>query len=131
MLEELQNKNKPFPRSILSVSRAEFGLKEDNPNAQYPPLELIVKAGKLPAGITGHVFIVGTVGSYNSTYRPNTNIVYPSSDGFTPMYNGDGMIYRLDFDCPFKVKLTTRIVKAPCYYADIATVWRNSWRNGY
>ncbi len=121
MLEKLQNKTKPFPRSILSVSREEFGLKADNPNAQHPPLELIVKSGALPADITGHVFIVGTVGSYNSTDRPNTNIVYPSSDGFTPMYNGDGMIYRLDFDCPFQVKLTTRIAKAPCYYADVAT----------
>jgi carotenoid cleavage dioxygenase-like enzyme len=121
VIEAQLNQNKPFPRSILSVSREEFGRTEDNPHAQYPPLELIVKAGSLPTDITGHVFIVGTVGSYDSTYRPSTNIVYPSSDGFTPMYNGDGMIYRLDFDRISEAMLTTRIAKAPCYYADIAT----------
>ena len=120
-MSEIQNQNKPFPRSILSVSREEFGLKEDNPDTQQPPLELIVKAGKLPADISGHVFIVGTVGSYNSKARPNSSIVNPSSDGFTPMFNGDGMIYRLDFDGVSQARLTTRIVKAPCYYADIAT----------
>lgn len=122
MISEVKNQTKPFPRSILSASREEFGLKEDNPNAQHPPLKLMVKAGSLPADIQGHVFIVGTVGSYNSTYRPNTNVVYPSSDGFTPMYNGDGMIYRLDFDnLKTGVTFTTRIAKAPCYYADVAT----------
>ncbi|WP_009630646.1 carotenoid oxygenase family protein [Synechocystis sp. PCC 7509] len=120
MISELENKNKPFPRSILSVSREEFGLKEDNLDAK-PPLELIVKSGSLPADISGHVFIVGPVGSYNSKGCPNSDIVNPSSDGFTPLFNGDGMIYRLDFDRPFQVKLTTRIAKAPCYYADVAT----------
>lgn len=113
--------NKPFPRSILSVSRDEFGLKIDNPNAKYPPLKLIVKDGELPLDIQGHVFIVGTVGSWNSKHCSGTEVVYPSSDGFTPMYNGDGAIYRFDFDKPQEgVSLTTRIAKAPCYYADIA-----------
>lgn len=114
-----------FPRSILSASRDEFGNKEDNPEAKDLPLKLNVKEGKLPLDLQGHVFIVAPVGSINSPDaqgNPTNSIVYPSSDGTTPLYNGDGMIYRLDFDnLEAGVFLASRLVKPPCYYADVAT----------
>ncbi|PSB02684.1 carotenoid oxygenase family protein [Merismopedia glauca] len=111
-----------FPRSVLSVSREEFGDQKYNPQAKNPPLNLKVKAGKLPNDIQGHVFIVGPVGSVDSENNPDNSAVVPSADGTTLLYNGDGMIYRIDFDnIQSGVSLSTRIIKTPCYYADAAT----------
>jgi len=70
-------------------------------------------SGKLPDDLQGHVFIVGPVGDVNSGGLP-----YPNGDS---VLNGDGMIYRLDFDCQGEVGLRSRIVKPPCYFADKAT----------
>jgi Retinal pigment epithelial membrane protein len=113
---------KSFPRSILSVSREEFGLPEDNQNAK-PPLKLIVEDGKiLPEGLHGHIFIISAAGSVDSQSLFEDNIVFPSSDGSTPFYNGDGIVYRIDLDnLEQGISLTTRLLKTPCYYADIAT----------
>lgn len=117
--------NLTFPRSVLSVSRDEFGNKEDNPDAKDLPLKMNVKEGKLPLDLQGHVFIVAPVGSIDlpDTQGQTTNsTVYPSSDGTTPLYNGDGMIYRLDFDnLEAGAFLSSRLVKPTCYYADAAT----------
>lgn len=117
--------NLTFPRSVLSVSRDEFGNKEDNPDAKDLPLKMNVKEGKLPLDLQGHVFIVAPVGSIDSPDaqgHPTNSTVYPSSDGTTPLYNGDGMIYRLDFDnLEAGAFLAARLVKTPCYYADVAT----------
>ena len=117
--------NSTFPRSVLSVSRDEFGNKEDNPDAKDLPLKMKVKEGTLPLDLQGHVFIVAPVGSIDSPDaqgHPTNSIVYPSSDGTTPLYNGDGMIYRLDFDnLEDGAFLSARLVKPPCYYADAAT----------
>ncbi|MEG4169237.1 MULTISPECIES: carotenoid oxygenase family protein [unclassified Microcoleus] len=116
--------NSTFPRSVLSVSRDEFGNKEDNPDAKDLPLKMNVKEGKLPLDLQGHVFIVAPVGSIDSPDDqgyPTNSTVYPSSDGTTPLYNGDGMIYRLDFDnLEAGAFLSSRLVKPPCYYADAA-----------
>lgn len=129
MIEQTQKINKTltnvFPRSVLSVSREEFGWKQDNPDAKYPPLNLNVKDGNLPLDLQGHLFIVGPVGSVDSDESLSATgnpIVLPSNDGMTPLYNGDGMVYRLDFDNLDRgVFLSTRILKTPCYYADVAT----------
>lgn len=125
-MQELGSINKVFPRSVASVSRAEFGWPEDNPQAKAPPLKLHIKDNqKIPLDLQGHVFIVGPAGSVNSTQSPDqfdSSIVFPSEDGTTLLYNGDGMIYRLDFDdIQQGVFLSTRLVKTPCYYADVAT----------
>jgi carotenoid cleavage dioxygenase-like enzyme len=81
-----------FPASFVTASRAELDV------------ELKVLAGALPIDLEGHVFVVGAM---------------PQSDG-SPVFNGDGMIYRLDFGGP-SVALKTRLAKTPCYYADLAT----------
>lgn len=124
MTHSNSDSNKTFPASVLSVSRDEFGYREDNPHAQYPPLTLKEKDGKpLPTDLQGHAFIIGATGSINS-HRPDvtSNTVLPSYDGTTPLYNGDGMVYRIDFDQVSEgAKLSARKIKAPCYYADIAT----------
>lgn len=117
--------NQTFPRSVLSASRDEFGNKEDNPDAKNLPLKMNVKDGNLPLDLQGHVFIVAPVGSIDSPDaqgHPTNSTVYPSEDGTTPLYNGDGMIYRLDFDnLEAGAFLAARLVKPPCYYADTAT----------
>ncbi|MHC5739973.1 carotenoid oxygenase family protein [Nostoc sp.] len=89
------------PQSIMTASRCE--LKD---------IQMQV-SGYLPQDLQGHVFMVTSVGSVNSGGLP-----YPNGDS---LLCGDGMIYRLDFDSPDEVRLTTSIVKPPDYYADKAT----------
>ncbi|MGL5875860.1 MAG: carotenoid oxygenase family protein, partial [Xenococcaceae cyanobacterium] len=116
--------NKPssklFPLTILSVSREEFTKQ---------PLQLIVKDGKtgeptqLPEDLQGHVFILSPAGSLTSAKveeDTTQQVVWSSKDGWTPLYNGDGMIYRLSFQ-KGGANLKTRLVTPPCYYADLAT----------
>jgi carotenoid cleavage dioxygenase-like enzyme len=69
--------------------------------------------GDLPEDIQGHVFIVTPVGSVNSGGLP-----YPDGNSWL---NGDGMVYRLDFDRKGEVRFKSRLVKPPCHYADKAT----------
>jgi Retinal pigment epithelial membrane protein len=54
---------------------------------------------------------VGSVDYPKGLPRPNGD----------PIFNSDGMIYRLDFNHKGEVGLKTRITKPPCYYADEAT----------
>ncbi|HEY9851902.1 MAG TPA: hypothetical protein V6D28_20685 [Leptolyngbyaceae cyanobacterium] len=112
-----------FPRSILSVSQEEFYGQD----SAHQPLKLTIKEGlterevELPLDLQGHVFIVGPAGSVDSEKCPNSEyVVKPTGDGWTSAFNGDGMIYRLDF-AEGKARLSTRLVKTPCYYADVAT----------
>lgn len=156
---ECEPHNKPgFPRAVLSVSREEFYGQDP----QHQPLELTIRDGKtgketqLPNDLQGHVFIIGPAGSVASCPvkkdckdksvvhltedDKDDFVVLPSNDGWTPLFNGDGMVYRLDFhktlqiDRPekggqehlFKEEtgkawLTTRLVKIPSFYADKIT----------
>jgi hypothetical protein len=91
----------PVPASIMRASQQELN-----------DLKLNIE-GTLPDDLYGHVFIVAPVGSVDSGGLP-----YPDGDS---LLNGDGMVYRLDFDRPNEVHVTTRIVKPPDYYADLAT----------
>jgi len=90
-----------LPSSILSASRCEFS-----------DLTLQIE-GNLPKDLQGHFFMVAPVGSVNSGGLP-----YPSGNS---LLNGDGMIYRLDFNPPGQVQVTTKLVTPPDYYADLAT----------
>lgn len=119
----------------MTVSRAEFGAQ--NPQAQSPKLPLQIKSGTIPAGLQGHVFVIGPAGSVNSpSYGSQNKTVLPSQNGSTLLYNGDGMIYRFDFEAangetsnedgssnPETVSayMAARMMRPPCYYADAAT----------
>ncbi len=89
-----------IPRSLMKLKRTEFITR----------IKLNLKQGKLPSDLQGHAFFIAPVGFGNIPY----------GDG-TPIFNGDGMVYRLDFDKPGEVWLKSRIAKTPCYFADAAT----------
>lgn len=67
-------------------------------------LELEVISGALPGDLAGHVFI--------NSARP--------SGGGAFVFNGDGLIHRVDLGGP-RPRLVTRLVKSPCYRAEQAT----------
>ena len=105
-----------FPKAVLSASREELD-----------GIELIVKqgmteeVGTLPIDLQGHLFLVSPVGTIDApSVSGNPNVVTPSVNEWTPVFNGDGMVYRFDFG-DGKAQLTNRIMKTPCYYADLAT----------
>lgn len=90
-----------FPRAILSVSREEFYGQD----CDREPLELTIKDGKtgeetqLPDDLQGHLFIIAPAGSVDSPQISKSQLetVTPSKNGWIPVLNGDGMVYRLDF----------------------------------
>lgn len=86
--------DRALPQTLLDASakEVELGLK--------------VISGKLPADITGHVFVVAAL---------------PWRDG-SMIFNGDGIMYRLDLGVMGGARVKTRIAKSPCYWADKATV---------
>ncbi|WP_017663461.1 carotenoid oxygenase family protein [Baaleninema simplex] len=120
---------KRFPKAVLSTSRAEF---------YDAPLELSIydadgNPASIPEDLQGHVFIIGPVGSVDSIcLDDDPTVVLPSGDGWTPLINGDGMVYRLDFHRTTtthetgKAWLATRLVKPPSFYADELTRSPNS-----
>ncbi len=108
MSEQIQNSTEavtscycPVPESIMRSTRCEL-----------TDLKMKIQ-GTLPDDLQGHVFIIAPVGSVNSGGLP-----YPNGDS---LLNGDGMIYRLDFDQKGEVGVKTSLVKPPDYYADTAT----------
>jgi carotenoid cleavage dioxygenase-like enzyme len=100
MLDKKSDTKTKIPRSLMKLKRTEFISK----------IKLNLKEGKVPSDLQGHVFFIAPVGFGNTPY----------GDG-TPIFNGDGMVYRLDFDKPGEVWLKSRIAKTPCYFADEAT----------
>lgn len=111
-----QNPQSRFPQTVVAVSREEF----------IEPIELTIKDGEgnittLPDDLQGHYFMISPVGSPNSAQvEGDDQVVWVSKDGWTALYNGDGMVYRLSFD-QGNARLKTRIIKPPCYFADLAT----------
>lgn len=59
---------------------------------------------------------MGPVGSVAMTPPPGEPH-YPGSDG-TSLFNGDALLHRFDCDRLGEVRLTRRLLKTPCYYAD-------------
>ena len=121
-LSNQQNLPSRFPQTVVAVSREEF----------IEPIELTIRdaAGNqatLPEDLTGHYFMVSPVGSPNSAQvAGDDQTVWVSKDGWTALYNGDGMVYRLDFD-QGNARLKTRLIKPPCYFADLATSDPNNY----
>lgn len=111
-----QNSPSRFPQTVVAVSREEF----------IEPIELTIKdaAGNkatLPNDLQGFYFMISPVGLPDSApIAGDDQTVWVSKDGWTALYNGDGMVYRLSF-AQGKASLKTRLVKTPCYYADLAT----------
>jgi carotenoid cleavage dioxygenase-like enzyme len=105
-----------FPQTVVAVSRKEF----------IEPIQLNVrdaegKVTTLPDDLQGHYFLVAPVGSHNSAQVDRQQeVVWVSKDGWTALYNGDGIVYRLSFGSG-GATLKTRLMKPPCYYADLAT----------
>ena len=105
-----------FPQTVVTVSREEF----------IEPISLNIRdaegnSATLPEDLQGHYFLIAPVGSPDSfKVDPEGETVWVSKDGWTALYNGDGMVYRLSFSTG-DANLKTRIVKPPCYYADLAT----------
>ncbi|MDY7013390.1 MAG: carotenoid oxygenase family protein, partial [Cyanobacteriota bacterium] len=126
-----------FPKAILSVSREEFYGQDD----AHQPLKLSIKkgltneVGHLPSELHGSVFIVAPAGNaasqsvnpvQNDAREAGEQVVLPSKDGWTSLLNGDGMVYRLDFEpdpnthnC--EAYLSNRLIKTPSYFADKIT----------
>ncbi|MBF2034676.1 MAG: carotenoid oxygenase family protein [Leptolyngbyaceae cyanobacterium T60_A2020_046] len=77
---------------------------------------LKVVEGSLPTDLRGHWFAMGPVGSVAMTPPPGEPH-YPGSDG-TSLFNGDALLHRFDCDRLGEVRLTRRLLKTPCYYAD-------------
>ena len=69
--------------------------------------------GQLPNDIWGYAFLACPLPPV-TTYNPDQ---YARSDRM--VLNGDGMLYRIGFEHG-KAILKTRMMKTPCYYADIA-----------
>jgi carotenoid cleavage dioxygenase-like enzyme len=102
---------------VFYTSRQEF--YEDSQQSELPkPLELNVIEGELPQDIYGHLFLVAPVGLVEN--QPNERGWIRLAEDGTPLFNGDGMVYRLDFDGVGrgKVRLSSRIAGTPCFYTD-------------
>jgi carotenoid cleavage dioxygenase-like enzyme len=99
------------PQSLMNSSRTEFGSRGVPPVQLHPNLEQ-----RLPEDLQGHVFIIGPVGFEDTPYGKGT-----------PIFNGDGMVYRIDFNQPGEAHLKTEIARTPCFYADLATRTRQKY----
>lgn len=108
-----------FPSAILSCSRREFYAQDDlHASLSLTIVDAAGELTRLPEDLMGAVFIVSTVGSVSSkTTTVDDKVVLPCDDGGTALFNGDGMIYRVDFNSG-AASLTTRIAATPSYYAD-------------
>lgn len=100
-------------RPLIAASRDEITFTLD------------VKSGSLPSDWYGHVFINSPAGTVNSNGLP-----YPldSHELGSPIMNGDGLVFRFDLGVE-KVAVTTKLMKPPCFYADLATKVGNG--NGF
>ena len=82
--------------------------------AEYANLPLLLIEGVLPLDLSGAVYFSSPVGSVESGGLP-----YPSGqEDSSPVFNGDGMILKVDFSTPGEVYISAQILKTPCYYAD-------------
>lgn len=87
-----------FPLAVTTIDRNE-----------YDCLQFNVREGHLPKDLYGHVFIAVPAGTFNWDEQPGCFHL-----------NGDGMIYRLDFNPSSRsATFKTKLVKPPDYYDDL------------
>ncbi|WP_373494979.1 carotenoid oxygenase family protein [Aquiflexum sp.] len=87
-------------------------------------VELTVIEGRIPTDMYGYVFInsaCGTVNSKGLPYQENLPEGGFNEEFGSPLINGDGVVIRFDLNESEKVKVSTGLMKTPCYYADVAT----------
>jgi len=114
--QNLQESPSSFPQTIVTVSREEF----------VDAIPLTIRDGqgnptKLPIDLKGHLYVVSPAGSPDSsTLKEDDQVVWVTKDGWTPIFNGDGLVYRVSFEQD-TANLKTNLLKPPCYYADLAT----------
>ena len=81
------------------------------------PLQVV--AGALPAGLSGHLFVMSPVGTVDSGGAP-----YPNGNERPTVLNGDGMVWRFDFEATtdgVTARASSRIVMPPDYVFDVLT----------
>ena len=92
-------------------------------------VELGVIEGTIPNDMFGHVFMNSMCGTVNSTTPiPKKMPDGSKNDDYGEMiFNGDGMVFRFDLDTPGTVKVKSKLMKPPCYFADEATKFGTSY----
>lgn len=81
---------------------------------EYTNQPLLLIEGVLPLDLTGAVYFSSPVGTVESGGLPYP----PGQEDSSPVFNGDGMILKVDFSTPGEVYISAQILKTPCYYAD-------------
>ena len=86
-------------------------------------LELEVIEGELPEDLGGYVFVNSVAGTVNfATPAPRDwPDGSPCEEYGASGLNGDGLLYRFDFSEMGTVRIKSRLLKTPCFYADQAT----------
>jgi len=75
------------------------------------PLQVV--EGEIPADLQGHLFLIAPVGSVSSDGLPNPDDSH--------VWNGNGLIHRFDLAARGAIRLTTRLARTPCFWADLAS----------
>ena len=91
---------------------------------EYQNIVLKVASGSLPDNISGVVYFQSQCGNVNSGGLPFPKKLPDGSDNpdyGSPNLNGDGMVYKVDFNTPGSAMFSCKLVKTPSYYADLAT----------
>lgn len=99
------------PRSIMNASGNEI---------QEPEELNVIDGYDLPDDLHGHVFIVAPIGNVSNDNQGKQPYMYiveknQTDENGGPFINGDGMIYRFDFNDTSKVKWMQKIVKPKDY----------------
>lgn len=116
-----------LPKSLLSTTRAEF-YDADGRKPEERSLSLTVKLGlteeltELPPELklSGSMFIVAPAGAVDSPQAEESDTILPTKSGWNHLLNGDGMVYRIDFQ-QGQPKYSSRLLKTVSYYADQLT----------
>lgn len=99
-------------RDFSTASRAEINI------------QLNATEGQIPNDMHGVAFINSACGTINSNglpYQPKNPDGTNNQEYGSPLINGDSLMIRVDFSEAGHVGVKTGILKAPCYFADVAT----------
>lgn len=84
--------------------------------AEYADLQLELLEGTLPLDLSGAVYFSSPVGTVESEGLPYP----PGQEDSSPVFNGDGMILKVNFSAPGEAYISAQILRTPCYFADEA-----------